>query len=577
MLLLEHATQDLQQNNVIFAKLRKLRSIAVGGAETKSSIASVIASFEDENWHVKQAALKALRRIAKRGDQFVVDSVCAQLEHQDWRGRWIALKALVDIAPKNNARIFLAVISCFEDAMCDVRHLAIEVLGDVVSRGHKPAVAAVTERLRHNGCHVRKAAVEALAQIVQREDKGSIVAASELLQDMHLEVRLAVLHMLGKLGRGDRCATAAVCSFLTHEEKQIRQTGIRALLIVAEKGDPRVVSALSSLLADEDMYVRWDAVRALGQVTEKGDKHAISVVCENFLRNDWHLFSREVIKALHQIADVGDERVIKHVAAYLESPDEHVRQAAVDVLVAMAKKEDACAIHHLSMRHTDTSPLVRKAVVQAFSKVSEMSNPTTLRIVQSALVDPDIYVRWAAVRTLGEVADETDAVGVLSAALGEALEREDPPDAAQDVLRALRQVGPAGHTHAIDALSSQLTNHKGQVRLAALQMLSNFSTCDERRSLVAVRALLKDSHQDIRQLAFKLVAAKFDNEEADTSKHRREFPRMGRRDRRSLSGSPRAVQRPWMPTRTRHGSLVRKEEFNHVVAGLEFARGITPG
>lgn len=577
MLLVENATQDLRQNSISFAKLRKLRSIAAGGVETKSSIASVIALFEDENWHVKQAALNALRRIARRGDEYVVNAVCAQLEHQDWRVRWVALKALVDIAPKNNACVFLAVIRRFEDAICDVRHLAIEVLGEVVSRGHQSAVAAVTERLSHNACHVRKAAVEALARIAGREDTGSIVAASELLQDMHLEVRLAALQTLGIIARGDKCATATVCELLTHQERQIRQMGIRALLIVAEKGDPRVISALSSVLADEDLYVRWDAANALGQITEKGDMHAISFVCENVLRDDWQRCSREVIKALHQIADVGDERVITQIVAYFESPDEHVRQAAVDMLAEMSNKEDTHAIRYLSKRFRDTSPLVRKTVVQALSKLSGgTNNSTALQIVSSSLVDPDIYVRWAAVRALGEIAEESDALGVLSSALGEALENSDLHDAAQDVLRVLSKFEPDGQTHAVQALFSQLSNEDWQVRLAALQLLGGFSIVAEQKSSPAVRALLRDSHQDIRNLAFKLVTASDLPEEVESAKNKNELFKSRRKQRRSvsgpLSGIPQGVNRmaSAAESRRRHSSLPRIEEIKLACRGMGF-------
>lgn len=471
MLVLEHATEDLlRQSTISQAKLRRFRSISSVGDDNarRAALASLIESFTDEhlNWHVKQAALKAFNRIAKRGDQFAVDPV---------------------------------------------RQLAVDVLADVVSRGHPAAISAVSTRLNDNGWHVRKSAVDALAKIVLRDDERSIVAASHLIQDRSPEVRQAVLQMLGKIAKGNTGAMAAVCSCIDHEEKQIRQTAIRAILIVAEKGDHRSISALSTCLGDDDLFLRCEAARILGQVVEKGDKFAIGAVCENFLRTDWHIIRKDVIQAFHQLAAVGDDRAVVIVAGYFESPDEHVKEAAIDVLAEISNKDDEYSIDHLTALSEDESALVRKAAVDAFVRLSSKDNTRTIQALSWRVVDSDIYVRWAAVRAVGQIAGDSDCNEFAVDALAEALEHTDFNIAGHDLLKAFGKITRVGHPHTERALAARLKHQSWRVRLTALQIFSKLSSWGDKDSINAVRMLQKDQQPEVAQLAYKVAAtAKFE-------------------------------------------------------------------
>ena len=116
------------------------------------------------------------------------------------------------------------------------------------------------------------------------------------------------------------------------------------------------------------------------------------------------------------------------------------------------------------------------------------------------LADPDLFVRWAAVRALGKMGPDelTKIVPGLVQSLGDV-----DLDVRLAAAHTLGQFGPAAHD-AIPALAKAAGTGDTDMRLAALQALEGIGS-DAQSSLATVAASLQDPDPRIRQETARLM------------------------------------------------------------------------
>jgi HEAT repeat protein len=223
----------------------------ITAANDEQAISTVAIRLEDDFECVRNAASEALTRICmhlESGIQRVFDLVSSRVAHQHWHVRQAAIQALGKLAGVGSELVIPVIVERLEDEFYHVRHAAIEVLGQIATERHEPAVFALCARLEDEVEVVRRVAFQAVTHIVKRAKLGS-------------QPIIAILS----------------CR-LTHKLWDVRQAAVNALRELTGKGDEAVITALRERLEDECNLVRRSAIEALGQLTEMSDKLTISAV-----------------------------------------------------------------------------------------------------------------------------------------------------------------------------------------------------------------------------------------------------------------------------------------------------------
>lgn len=114
------------------------------------------------------------------------------------------------------------------------------------------------------------------------------------------------------------------------------------------------------------------------------------------------------IRAIVQLANKGDERVIAAVAARWEDKNRDVREAAVRALPKLAYKGNEVAIVALSKLVIDRDENVRQEAVQALPWLVHRGDKHAIRVLCTSLEDDHWMVRRQAVQALAAVAQKGD-------------------------------------------------------------------------------------------------------------------------------------------------------------------------
>jgi HEAT repeat protein len=147
-------------------------------------------------------------------------------------------------------------------------------------------------------------------------------------------------------------------------------------------------------------------------------------------------------------------------------------------------------VGQLAARVTDKDVRVRLAVVETLEMLEEHAAPAAPALIK-ALADRDLFVRWAAARTLGKTGpvEAATAVPALIRLVGD-------PDLDVRIATAgtLQRYGPAAK-EAIPALTKAVQTGDAEIRVAAIQALEAIGTAAQPAIPTLINAL---AHPDVR-------------------------------------------------------------------------------
>jgi HEAT repeat protein len=187
------------------------------------------------------------------------------------------------------------------------------------------------------------------------------------------------------------------------------------------------------------------------------------------------------------------------------------------------------ALDAIAQRLRDPDPVNRRAAVDFLEMLENDAAPAVPALV-GALADQDIFVRWAAARTLGRIAPDAgasavpalarllqdrdldvrltaaatlEAYGLVARSAVPALAAavtEGDPEFRRAVLYTLMSIGPDAAGEAVPAVASVLTNLDPRVRRTAAETLGRFGA-EAASAIPALRRALQDEDQEVRQAA----------------------------------------------------------------------------
>jgi len=215
--------------------------------------------LENNNWVVRQFALKAVASLAQGGgrDSATVMAISC-LQDRDRDIRCEALEIIPKIAPKGDENAILSMMACLTDGERDVREAVLHTLPSLVEGGSQGALKAIETYLVHPDADVRHSAILLLPVLALPGDSGSIWGLIlPLLDDKLARIRCSAIDALVALGEPiDMHSSLADDTY----------------------------EALSACLMDPEKAVRWAAMKALTALDAVCNEEAQKILMEQTRR-----------------------------------------------------------------------------------------------------------------------------------------------------------------------------------------------------------------------------------------------------------------------------------------------------
>lgn len=369
----------------------------------------------------------------------------------------IGIQHLLATLPKtsNDAlRAYALVLGWFEGQAVEHALIALikeptvrkEVIGAIVRYGPR-VTETLLQQLAEGEIETRCATVHALGRI---GDKGVVPTLIHILETEEDETLLCTTaDALTKIGESD--VYDPLERLLRHPAKEVREVAVAALNAL---NPPTLTTTIKTLLQDPDPLIRECAVKIAGYIG----------------------------------ADYTDA-----LLASCQDPDENVRHAAIEVLPYL---EDSRVSSVLMNAVTGDTPRIKAVAIQAIGNSDEF-NGELVEVLQKALHDDDIWVRYFAARSLGQrkitqaiealihLAHVDTATQVRIAAIGALRQMESPQTIPTllvlknaenlDIAKAsLIALGRIDDPNALEPLVATLDDPNLEKRITAVQALENY-------------------------------------------------------------------------------------------------------
>eukprot|EP00929_Paragymnodinium_shiwhaense_P115156 TRINITY_DN8384_c0_g1_i1.p1 TRINITY_DN8384_c0_g1~~TRINITY_DN8384_c0_g1_i1.p1 ORF type:complete len:1514 (-),score=356.60 TRINITY_DN8384_c0_g1_i1:176-4717(-) len=368
-----------------------------------------------------------------------------------------------------------------------VRQKAVLLLAWAVSDDNERAVSAVGARLQDANASVRVAAARVLSQVRKKKqslpfcDDSAAVARAQLAYDT---------------------AVDAVLASLEHGTLQVQREALTLLPLVAQRGDERCLGRALQLFETAaergNGELRTDAVEALVQMAAAGDEHVVSafLAALSAATGD-EAFKARLLRAMGQVATIGDRKAIAGVGVCLRRKDPELRSAAREAMQRLATRGDAAAIQAITECFQRKDEATRLDALQLLSLLGG-SDATTIDALLTLLEDVSDSVRKKATKLIVQLADHGARRVINGAGVRLRKRRSEVRKAAREVLL---NVTSRGDEKAVSAVIAAVESQDKLVRREAVQLLPQVAATSDERALHTLAAAFADGSDAVRNAA----------------------------------------------------------------------------
>jgi twitching motility protein PilT len=436
---------------------------------------ALCAVLRSQDAQLRQVAAQVLSQI---GGKTVFDLLSEMVQEPGFAGRSEAIDVVLAIAPQHAATLLRSVLSTGAPAeklraighLCEPRVSArdpagtLKVLAAALGDAHEAvavqAVGAfallaaeedyftnVVPLLDSPSLNVVKAGVEGLRRF---SSARAIAALTGKLRSGPNVIRFAAIDALEAIGTQQ--VLSPLVEALGHAQLPVRTRAAESLSRLSLAGKLELARAILWLLRSRDVNVRRMAVEVVQSVRDPEGELWPKLL--GYLRDeDWWVRER----VMDALADMAGEKLVRHVAAFLQDPSDLIRRFGVDALLRLRAKESLGAL---------------------------------LRV---AGADPDWWVRERAIEAVAAIKDARAVPHLVDVMLRH-------PHLQLSCLEALAEIGSkeaAGH------VASLLASEDSDVHPAALRCLKALNDPEQ---TAAVQPLVRDPRPEVRSLARELLA-----------------------------------------------------------------------
>ena len=366
--------------------------------------------FKMQNPEILAFAASTLGEI---GNPRAVPVLVVGLSHDDWNVRRSCAYALTEIGERGVEKIAEALKSPNDD----VRYWVTRILESV----GEPGVPYLVRALKDPNREIRFFAARALGSSFDPTVARSLINS---LSDEVWSVRKAAAESICRL---DTIPIEEVLRHISSDNEDIRhwigfiikEVGQNYLPVIIEamrKGDaelrlyacqaaglinlPELIDPLILALRDDSEWVRTYAAISLGQT---GDPRSLIPLIRSFSDRNTEVH-RNVVSAFEKLGD----KVFKELVRCIEGEDTELRRNAA---LALAEMRDERGVDHIVILMEDTDETVRACAAEALGSFPGLKSRTMLG---EALADSALKVRLAAIKSLGELDSEVDALTLMA-------------------------------------------------------------------------------------------------------------------------------------------------------------------
>jgi HEAT repeat protein len=380
---------------------------------------------------------------------------------------------------------------------------------------------------------LRQAAARSLGKI-NPEPAPAVKALVKMLTSNNVNDRRAASEALGEMVRNVQQAF----------KKNRAQTGVEVTAEEVIDSTNQVVSATPYCIKDADVVVRRNGLEALVDATTAlfdqlpGTTPGAPLYRESLPPSGraWTIFEKEDVKKAVDTLEKSERMIAPILVALkdesgliakaLYDPDVQVRVLSRRALEMMGnsrlrlnqardavptelgaperiRREDVLkdaiepGLLVFAQRVRDPNGAVRAATVDFLESMEDAAAPAIPALV-AALSDRDLFIRWAAVRTLGKVGKvKTD---VTVPAIAQLLNPQEDPDVREQAATTLRSYGPAAKA-ALPKLISMLNVGEAEAQEAVIKAITAIGGPENQDAIPALKKSLDSRSSNVRRLA----------------------------------------------------------------------------
>ena len=453
----------------------------------RSVLAQLIPTVNSVSDHPILAGLLRSRDAALRSDvagilaavgrRSVVGLLESMASEASFPGRMEAMSAVVLISPQHAVPVMRAVITIGAEAE-KVKAISYLTEPRCMARDPGEALAAMTGALGDDHDTVVASAIAGVAALGSDDDYFGHVGP--YFESKNLTIARAAVEGL-RLFTSSR-AVAALRLRLRVGPRVLRFAAIDALEAI---GSADVLEPLVDALGHAQVAVRTRAAAALLGLGEAGKVDLARTVV-------WLLRSRDInvrrmaVELVQTVKDP-DGDLWPKLLGYLRDEDWWVRERVMDALAEIAGER---LLPHLAGFLQDPSDVIRRFGVDALLRLRAPASLGTL--LRTAASDPDWWVRERAIEAAAAIRDPRAAPHLVDLMLKNA----------QLQVACLTALADLGAGTAASDVVSLLRSEDGDVRLAALRCLRAIGHAG---LSPAVEAVLRDPRPEIRALAREII------------------------------------------------------------------------
>lgn len=415
--------------------------------------------------------------LATIGGRTVFELMGEMVAEPGFPGRLEAMQVASAVAPQHSVPLLRKVLAAGHEAekvraigyLCDPTCIArdpagvLQAVADALGDAHESVIVSALGALSslgqedayftHAGPHLASKSLAVAHAAIDGLRRFASPRAVSVLQDRLRAgpnvLRFAALDALEAIGTND--VLDPLVEALGHAHIKVRNRAAEILTRLGKANKIDLARTVIWLLRSRDVNVRRMAVELVQTV--KDPDGALWPKLLRFLRDeDWWVRER----VMDALADLAGEKLVRHLAGFLQDPSDIVRRFGVDALL-------------------------------------RLRSPDSLgSLLQTAASDPDWWVRERAVEAIAAIRDPRAIPHLTDVMLKN-------PQLQVSCLAALAALGA---TTAAAQVAGLLQSDDGDVQLAALTCLKSVGDAAQ---AAAVQPLLRDPRPEIRAIARELT------------------------------------------------------------------------
>ncbi len=360
-------------------EIRVFAASTLGEIGNPRAVPVLVSGLSDEDWNVRRSCAYALTEIGERG----VDKIAEALKSPNDDVRYWVTRILESIGEPGVPYL----VKALRDTNKEIRYFSAKALGTAFDTSiTKSLILALADEV----WSVRKAAAESLCRL----ENLPIDEVMRYLSSDNDDIRYWVSHVIREVGHK---YVNKIIEAMRRGDAELRLFACQAAGMI--ENEPELIDALIVSLKDDSEWVRIYSAISLGK---SGDERSIVPLIRCFSDRNTEVH-RNVV---HSFLKMG-EKVHKELIKCIESDDPELRKNSA---LALGEMKDKRGLDHIIMLLEDPDDGVRAIAAES---LSGFPCAKARAILNHALGDSEIKVRLAAIKAIGNLGTEEDALALM--------------------------------------------------------------------------------------------------------------------------------------------------------------------